>query len=103
MHREERRAGQIGFSEKDFKVCDLCGALNRAANNECFICGWNGYFHQDEKVVRNAMREFADRYGGVNEAIIAEELLPSQVCGPSFFATLIDKIKAFFSGKETAD
>lgn len=99
MHREERGAGQIGFSEKDFKVCDLCGALNRVSNSQCFICGWNGMFHQEEEVVRRAMREFEQRYGGLNNSVIAEELLPDEQSGPGFFSSAVEKIKRFLGGR----
>ena len=102
MHREERRTGQIAFSEKDFKVCDLCGALNRIANNQCFICGWNGMFHQEEVLVRRAMKEFEVHYGGINNTVLSEELLPDEPTGPGLFATLIEKIRCFFSVRDTA-
>ena len=102
MHREERGAGQLGFTEKDFKVCDLCGALNRAENNECFVCGWYGSFHTDPDTVRQAMMEFEERYGGLSETLVAEELLPDEGSGPSWFSTLIEKIKTFLGGREAA-
>ncbi|HOM71033.1 MAG TPA: hypothetical protein PLU88_04865 [Armatimonadota bacterium] len=100
MHREERGSGQLGFSEKDFKVCDLCGALNRAENTECFVCGWYGTFRTDPETVRQVMAEFEAEYGTLNESIVAEELLPDESSGPGWFATFIEKIKAFLSGRE---
>jgi len=102
MHREERGSGQLRYSEKDFKVCDFCGALNRAENTECFVCGWYGVFHRDPDTVRQAIMEFEERYGGLNETLIAEELLPDQSSGPGWFSILIEKIKMFLSGREAA-
>lgn len=102
MHREERGAGQVGFSAKDFKVCDLCGALNRVANNECFVCGWSGMFHREEDVVMRAMKEFEERYGGLSETIMSEELLPDESPRQGFLSSLIVKIKHLLTGREAA-
>ncbi|MBI2844027.1 MAG: hypothetical protein HYX78_11565 [Armatimonadetes bacterium] len=102
MHREERGAGQIGFSEKDFKVCDLCGALNRVTNNECFVCGWAGTFHYDPDTVREAMKQFEEHYGGISETLLAEEILPDERTAPGVIASLIEKIKQFLNGRDTA-
>lgn len=102
MPREERGAGQVGFSAKDYKVCDLCGALNRVNNNECFVCGWNGMFHREEDMVMQAMREFEAHYGGLSETIMSEELLSDQPQRSGFISTLIDRIKHIFSGREAA-
>jgi len=102
MFREERSGGQTQFSEEDFKVCDLCGALNRAANSECFVCGWYGAFHRDPEVVREAIREFQERYGGLNEVLLAEEILPDEGSGPGWFSTLFEKIKLFLRGRGAA-
>lgn len=98
MHREERGAGQLGFTEKDFKVCDLCGALNRVENTECFVCGWYGSFHTDPETVRRVMDEFEREHGGLSDNLIAEELLPDEGTGPSWFSTFIERLKNFFNG-----
>lgn len=102
MHREERESGQLRFSERDFKVCDFCGALNRVENSECFICGWYGVFHRDPDIVKQAIMEFEEQYGGLNDNLIAEELLPDESRGPGWFSTLIEKIKLFLSSREAA-
>jgi hypothetical protein len=100
MHGEERGVGPLGYTEKDFKVCDLCGALNRVSNAECFICGWSGVFNTESEVVQRAMREFEDRYGALSERALAEELLPDERPALGFFANLIHRIKEFLNGRE---
>ena len=102
MHREERGTGQIGFSERDFKVCDLCGALNRVSNERCFSCGWSGTFHHEEEVVRQAMKEFEDYYGGMNENLVSEEILSDEPESPGLIASIVEKIKYFLSGRGAA-
>lgn len=99
MHREEKGAGHIGFSERDFKVCGLCGALNRVDNDACFICGWAGIFHYDPDTVRQVIREFEQERGGLTETLLSEEILPNESPGPGFLSTLIEKIKVFLSGR----
>lgn len=101
MNPEERGSGQVGgFSETDFKVCELCGALNRVSNSECFVCGWYGTFHRDPETVRQALREFKDHYGGLNETLLAEELLPNEHPRSGFLATCWEKLKLFLSGQD---
>lgn len=51
------------FRENDLKICDLCGALNLAANRECFVCGWRGRFERRRHVVRVAMDDVERAYG----------------------------------------
>lgn len=103
MHREERGAGKLGFSEENFKVCRLCGALNRIENNECFVCGWYGAFHTDAETVKKVIEEFESKYGRLNESLIAEELLPDEQSGPSWFSMMIEKIKRFLGNSEAAE
>lgn len=99
MHREERGPGQLGFSERDFKVCDLCGALNRIESEECFVCGWYGVFHHDMETVRKALREFEEEHGGLSETLLAEEILPNERSQPGFFSNIIERIKTFLNGR----
>lgn len=51
------------FHESDLKICDLCGALNLAVNNECFVCGWHGRFEKRPEYVRIAMETLRLRHG----------------------------------------
>lgn len=101
MNPEERGFGQVGgFSETDFKVCDLCGALNRVSNGECFVCGWTGTFHRDPETVRQALRDFQSYYGGINETLLAEEVLPTERPRTGLLTSIWEKIKLFLSGHE---
>jgi len=72
-----RGAERLGFTERDFKVCDFCGALNPVTNSECFVCGWGGRFHTDRESVRDAMDSLTREYGEITRSLFAEEPLPS--------------------------
>lgn len=37
---------------EQFKVCTLCGSLNVAENNECFVCRWHGSFDRNPSLIR---------------------------------------------------
>jgi hypothetical protein len=101
MNPEERGSGQVGgFSETDYKVCDLCGALNRVSNAECFVCGWAGEFHRDPETVRQALREFRDYYGGISQTLLAEELLPDQQPRSGLLSDIWRRVKMFLSGHD---
>ncbi len=82
MHREEQGAGKLEFTAKDFKVCDLCGALNRIYNSKCFVCSWHGLFHTDSETVMRTIEEFGEEHGGISEALIAEEILSDSPLAP---------------------
>jgi hypothetical protein len=56
-----RESGQVG--EGALKICDLCGALNLAANSECFSCGWHGRFERRAEIVRLAVELYQRRHG----------------------------------------
>ena len=73
----ERRPDRLGYSERDFKVCGLCGALNPAMNAECFVCGWCGTFYADRETVETAMRAVEDHYGSLDGSLFVEEVVPS--------------------------
>lgn len=55
------------FTASDLKICDLCGALNLAANRECFVCRWHGRFERRADVV-NMVMELMERKHGRLEA-----------------------------------
>lgn len=96
MQWQERGPNRLGYTERDFKVCDLCGALNPVTNAECFVCGWNGMFHTDRETIRDAMRTLEEQYGGLNESIFEEEVLPSTPPRSSFWTGLWKSIIRIF-------
>jgi hypothetical protein len=49
-------------SEKDVKLCALCGALNHHKNAECFTCGWRGVFDEDESTIHMAWQRILDQH-----------------------------------------
>lgn len=51
------------LTDKDLKVCELCGALNLEENAECFVCSWRGSFDRRPFVLQNA-RELLERSHG---------------------------------------
>lgn len=97
MERHERGPERIGYSERDFKVCDLCGALNPATNTECFVCGWNGRFHTDRETVREMMEQTASEYGGLTESLFVRQVVPSTPPRLGLLAALWNAIRGIFS------
>jgi hypothetical protein len=63
LWRESGPQEASALSACDLKICDLCGALNLASNQECFICRWRGRFEHRADIVRLAM-EVAQRQLG---------------------------------------
>ena len=88
---------RIGFTERDFKVCDLCGALNPVANDECFVCRWNGRFHTDRETIRDAMNELAGEHGAISESLFAQEVVPSTPPRMGFWAEVWHSMRRAFS------
>ncbi len=78
MEWQERGPDRLGYTERDFKVCDLCGALNPATNVVCFVCGWNGMFYTDRETVGDAMRDMEREYGGLNQSLFEDEAVTKQ-------------------------
>ena len=64
--KETRQQGfrrSATFQEHELKVCDLCSSLNLATNAECFVCGWNGHFERDHRVVHSALTVAIQQHG----------------------------------------
>lgn len=77
MEWQDRGPDKLGYTERDFKVCDFCGALNPVAYAECFVCGWSGRFHTDRETIRDAMRTLEGNHGELTESLFREEVVPS--------------------------
>lgn len=99
MEWQERGPDKLGFSEKDFKVCDFCSALNPVANTECFVCGWRGKFLTDKDTIRDAMKSLESHYGGLSESLFVEEVVPSIPPKTNLWSEFIGSLKRFFSRK----
>lgn len=96
---EPGRGSGLGFTEKDFKVCDLCGALNLVTNNKCFVCSWMGRFHTDKESVRTAIMELEQAHGQLSERIFSEEILPDDSPpANSWLESLLVKLRRFVQG-----
>lgn len=52
-------------SEKDVKLCALCGTLNHERNPECFTCGWRGQFEHDSETIHLAWQRLYDEFESV--------------------------------------
>lgn len=101
MEWYERGSDSLGgYTERDFKVCDLCGALNPVKNQECFVCGWTGRFHTDNESIRDAMQSLENEYGSIDNSLFEEEVLPSTLPKQGAGHGLWDKIKRLFSSRE---
>lgn len=96
MQWQDRGPDRLGYTERDFKVCDFCDALNPVSNTECFVCGWNGMFRNDRETVREAMMAAADRYGGLDESLFAEEVVPSTPPRLSVWADMWGSLRRLF-------
>lgn len=98
---EPGRGSDIGFTDKDFKVCDFCGALNLVANNKCFICGWEGHFHTDLESIQTAMQELEREHGQLSARLFAEEVLPDVPSNnPSWFQGFVARLRRFLQGED---
>ena len=97
MEWQERGPGRLGFTERDFKVCDFCGALNPVTNAECFVCSWSGRFHTDNETIRDAMRALEMQYGELSESLFIEEVVPSTPPRQGFWTEFWESVKRFFS------
>lgn len=49
-------------TEKDVKLCALCGALNYNRNSECYTCGWRGVFDRNEAMIHLAWVRLYDQF-----------------------------------------
>ena len=69
-------------SEKDVKLCALCGALNHRKNTECFTCGWRGVFEREPSTVHLAWQRLYDEFECVDmEHITGSHSLPLNELG----------------------
>lgn len=97
MQWYERGPERLGYTERDFKVCDFCGALNPVHNDECFVCSWKGRFHNDRETVMEAMQTLEMEYGEIDESLFEEEVVPSTLPRPSIWTTMWDSLRRLFS------
>ncbi|MCL5105684.1 MAG: hypothetical protein M1133_16450 [Armatimonadetes bacterium] len=97
MERQERGSDKLGYDEHDFKVCDLCGALNPVANDECFVCGWRGWFHYDAETIKDAIRSLKGEFGQLDASLFVEEVVPSTPPRPSLWAEVWGSLRKLFS------
>jgi hypothetical protein len=97
MEWYERGSDRLGYSERDFKVCDFCGALNPVSNHECFVCGWSGQFHNDRETVRDVMSKIEGEYGALDEELFMDETLPSTLPRGGLWTELWASFKRLFS------
>jgi hypothetical protein len=69
------RAERPECTGNDFKICNLCGALNPADTDECVICSWRGRFDIDSDAIAKAMKDLRDDTGWLNDAFVSEDVL----------------------------
>lgn len=96
MQWQDKGPDKIGHSERDFKVCGLCDALNPAGNTHCHVCGWSGWFYRDKETVREAIRAMAERFGGLDESLFVDEAVPSTPPKPGVWADVWDSLRRLF-------
>lgn len=100
MELYDRGPDRLGYTERDFKVCDLCGALNPVTNEECFVCSWSGRFHTDRETIGEAMRMLERHYGAVDESLFSEDAIPSTPPKVGFWAGLWESVRRLFSRRQ---
>lgn len=61
---------QKRLAAQSLKSCPLCGAINAAANKECFVCRWAGAFEQNPEVVQIGLETLIDSCPELAEAMI---------------------------------
>jgi hypothetical protein len=86
---ETDQSGARAYQAADLKICDLCGALNLAANKECFICRWRGHFERRPEVVTIAMELLERKHGGLDPSLISNSLSGISSPGPGVRAKII--------------
>ena len=58
--QESRQLAKI--SQKNVKLCGLCGTLNLASNKECWTCRWHGGFSRNEQTIALAWKRLETLY-----------------------------------------
>ena len=82
----------IKVSQKDVKLCELCGTLNLEHNKECWTCRWRGSFSRDERTVELAWQRLETQYEEVRmEHVTARRNSPLGDFGAARSASLPQK------------
>lgn len=50
------------ISQKNVKLCELCGTLNLLTNKECWTCRWRGSFSRHEQTIMLAWQRLESLY-----------------------------------------
>ena len=82
------------FAWEKFKVCDLCGALNHADRDECFVCRWHGHFTTDPETIHRAAqtpRVVTEEDQPLEPTDCRYVLSPTEL--PDFIARLIQSLR----------
>ncbi len=96
MEWSDRLPDRLHRSERDFKVCDFCGALNPVENAECCVCNWRGQFRTDRETVGETMRSLESEAGSLNEMLFADEAVPSSLPRPGFWSNVRSAVGKLF-------
>jgi hypothetical protein len=72
-----------GFTEHDFKICELCGALNLAVTDECVVCSWHGRFGYDPDSVKKAMQELRQASRDLGDTFFSEDVSLEEYLRPA--------------------
>ena len=96
MQWQDRGPDGLRYTERDFKVCDFCGALNPVSNAECFVCKWSGMFRTDRETVGEALRLLESDFGDLSESLFAEEIVPSALPRPGVWTRFWKSVRRSF-------
>lgn len=100
-HQNGQRESRA-FSASDLKICDLCGALNLASNQECFVCRWHGSFERRADVVNMAMELVERQHGRLDKGLFsgAPFVIEKPPRGPlALLSNAFRRIKAWLTAK----
>ena len=72
---DQKRSTKI--TQRNVKLCELCGTLNLEGNQECWTCRWHGDFSRDEQTIALAWQRLETLYEEVRlEHITARRTVP---------------------------
>lgn len=58
---------------ESLKRCPLCGAINAASNEECFVCTWSGSFEHEAEDIHEGLSQLLDACPELEEVILEHE------------------------------
>lgn len=61
---------------ENLKRCPLCGAVNAALNDECFVCRWHGEFEREPESIEQGINDLIAHSPELDQAIRESDWIP---------------------------